>query len=138
MNIAQTRCNYNNIINDLGKDLVTSICRELESGWRLQFVFDNFDFKILANIILKNHKNSDMHWIGQFVTFNRISNEHLDDEKPLIDDPALFTNANYLLSASDLEKILDYYTVLAARILIEFLPCLMPLAKVIPKHIKHM
>ena len=133
MNIAQTRCNYN-IINDLGKDLVTSICRELERGQRLQFLFDNFDFKILAYIILKNHKNSYMHWIGQFVTFDRISNEHLDDEKPLIDDPALFINANYLLSASDLEKILDYYTVLAARILIEFFS----LAKVIPKHIKHM
>ena len=86
MNITQTRCNYNNIIDDLGKDLVTSVCRELESGRKLRFVFDNFDFRILANIILKNHKNSDMHWIGQFVTFDRISSEHLDDEKPLVDD----------------------------------------------------
>ena len=129
MSIAQTRCNYNNIVDDLGTDLVTSIC--------LRFVFDNFDFRILSNIILKNHKNSDMHWIGQFLTFDRISSEHLDAQNPLVDDSALFTNKNYLLSASDLEKILDCYTVLAARILTEFFPCLMPLAKVIPKHIKH-
>ena len=137
MNIAQTRCNYN-VVDDLGKDSVTSICRELESGCKLRFVFDNFDFRILANVILKNHKNSNMYWMGQFLTFDRISSEHLDDEKPLVDDPALFTNENYLLSAPDLEKFLDCYTVLAARILTEFFACLMRLAKVIPKHIKHM
>ena len=129
MNIAQTRCNYNSIVDDLGTDLVTSIC--------LRFVFDNFDFRILSNIVLKNHKNSDMDWIGQFLKFDRISSEHLDAQNPLVDDSALFTNKNYLLSASDLEKSLDCYTVLAARILTEFFPCLMPLAKVIPKHIKH-
>ena len=28
-----------------------------------QIWFQNFNFKILANVILKNHRNSDFHWI---------------------------------------------------------------------------
>ena len=89
----------------------------------------------LRILYFKITKIAILQGIGQFLTFDRISGEHLDDEKPLVDDPALFTNENYLLSALDLEKMLDCYTVLAARILTEFFPCLMPLAKVIPKHI---
>ena len=40
------------------------------------------DFKILANVILQNHRNSDMHWIAHFLTFDRVSSENLDDSKP--------------------------------------------------------
>ena len=137
MNITQTRNQYNNIMDDVGKDLTGMISEQLKKGQPFRIVFDNLDFRILANIILKNHRSSDIHWIGHFVTFDRVKSDHLDDEIPLVSDESLFDNGNYLLSKEELEKILDHYTVLAARILVEFVPCLSQMAKVVPKHIEH-
>ena len=37
----------------------------------LRIVFDNFDFRIMSNVTLPDHKNADMHWIAQFATFDR-------------------------------------------------------------------
>ena len=55
------------------------------SGQEMRVIFDNFDFRILANIILRNHCNSDMHWIAQYVTFDRVPSSHLDDSQPILD-----------------------------------------------------
>ena len=78
------------------------------SSMELRVTFDNFDFKILANVILKNHRNSDFHWITHYLTFDRISSAGLDDTKPLVNDINTFSNSNYLLhirmSFSILEK----------------------------------
>ena len=59
---------------------------KVESGQEMRVIFDNFDFRILANIILRNHRNSDMHWIAQYVTFNRVPSSHLDDSQPILPD----------------------------------------------------
>ena len=59
MNITRTRAQHNNIIDDVGKDLVLTIRQELIKGQPLRIIFDNMDFRILANIILKNNRNSD-------------------------------------------------------------------------------
>ena len=56
------------------------------SSMELRATFDNFDFKILANVILKNHRNPDCHWITHYLTFDRISSAGLDDTKPLVND----------------------------------------------------
>ena len=61
-------------------------------------MLENFDFPVLANIILRNHRNSDMHCIAQYITFNRVLSNHLDDSKPMVENIADFENANYLLS----------------------------------------
>ena len=136
MNVTQTRNQHNNILDDVGKDLIGMISKQLTKGQPLRIVFDNLDFRILANI-LKNHRNSIIHWNGHFITFYRINSDHLDDESPLIPNESLFDNGNYLLDKEELEKILDHYTVITARILIEFVPCLSQMAKVVPRHIEH-
>ncbi len=100
-------------------------------------VFDNFDFKVLANIILRNHRNSDMHWIAHYVTFDRISSTHLDDSKPIVPNIMDFENANYLMSKSELDQQRNDYIILVARVLVEFFPALKPLQDVIPSHISH-
>ena len=94
----------------------------------LRATFDDFDFKILANVILKNHRNSDFHWITHYLTFDRISSAGLDDTKPLVNDIDTFSNFNYLR---------EEFIVLVSRVLVEFFPCLSSLASLIPKHIKH-
>ena len=57
-----------------------------ESGQEIRVIFDNFDFRILANIILRKHRSSDMHWIAQYVTFDRVPFSHLDDSQSILPD----------------------------------------------------
>ena len=82
-------------MDDIGGNLRQEIRSLLNTEGRPRIVFDNFDFKILANIILPNHRNSDMHWIAHFVTFDRIPSDHLDDSKPLVSDIKTFENKEY-------------------------------------------
>ena len=103
----------------------------------LRATFDNFDFKILANVILKNHRNSDFHWISHYLTLDRISSVGLDDTKPLVNDIGTFSNSNYLLCKDELQLFRKEFIVLVSRVLVEFFPCLSSLESVIPKHIKH-
>ena len=73
---------------------------------------------------LPSRKNADMHWIAQFATFNRIPSDHLDDTKPLVASIDDFENKEYLLSIEELEKLKSDFTVLVARVLVEFFRCL--------------
>ena len=69
------------------KLILSSITKaKVESGQEMRVIFDNFFFRILANIILRNHRSSDMHWIAQYVTFDRIPSSHLDDSQPILPD----------------------------------------------------
>ena len=98
--------------------------------------FDNLDFKILVNIILQNHRPSDMHWIVHYVTFDRVPCDHLDDSKPL-SDGTRFEKIEYLLSQGELDKLRSDFIVLVARILADFFEFMEPLQSAIPKHIQH-
>lgn len=109
----------------------------MKSGKEIRVVFDNFDFQILANIILRNHHNSDMHWIAQYITFDRVPSNHLDDSKPIVANIADFENVSYLLSKAELEQQRKDYIILVARVLIEYFPVLQPLQDAIPSHIPH-
>ena len=70
--IAQSRESLRNMMDSLGSNLASVVKAHVESGQDLRVVFDNLDFRILANIILRNHRNSDMHWIAHYVTFERV------------------------------------------------------------------
>jgi hypothetical protein len=89
-------------MDDVGGDLKTEVKQLVKTNGKPRMVFDNFDFKILANIILPNHRNSDMHWIAQFMTFDRFPSDHLDNTKPLVTDIKLFSNKEYLLTETEL------------------------------------
>ena len=93
----------------------------------MRVVFDNFDFKILANIILRNHRNYCMHWIAQYVTFDRVPSSHLDDSQPIVPDIKDYDNVNYLMSKIELDQQRNNCIIVVARVLIEFFPALEPL-----------
>ena len=64
-------------MDDVGGNLKDDIRELMKTEGRPRLVFDNFDFKILANIILPNHRNSNIHWIAHFLTFDRIPCDNL-------------------------------------------------------------
>lgn len=117
--------------------LFSIIMLQVESGKEIRVVFDNFDFRVLANIILHNHRNSDMHWIAQYMTFDRVPSNHLDDSKPIVPNIMDFENVNYLLSKDQLEMQRKDYIILVARVLSDYFPVLQPLQDAIPAHILH-
>jgi hypothetical protein len=124
-------------MDDVGGNLKKDIRQLLNSEGRPRLVFDNFDFKILANIILPNHRNSDMHWIGHFLTFDRVPSDHLDNMKPLVSDIKLFENKEYLLDDEELKKMKVDFCTLVLRILVQFFPCLKHVKDVVIQHIPH-
>ena len=48
---------------DMGADLINSVQNNVAACLEPHIVFDNLDFKTLANVYELNHRNSDMHWI---------------------------------------------------------------------------
>ena len=124
-------------MDDVGGDLQNKLKQLVKTEGKPRMVFDNFDFKILANIILPNHQNSDMHWIAQFMTFDRFPCDHLDNTKPLVTDAKLFNNKEYLLTETELQTIKSNFCTLVMRILVEFFPCMKHLKSVVDDHIPH-
>ena len=124
-------------MDDVGGNLKDDIRELMKTDGRPRLVFDNFDFKILANIILPNHRNSDIHWIAHFLTFDRIPCDNLDDSKPLVSDIKLFENKEYLLDEEELKKMKSDFTILVTRILVQFLECLRPVKNEVITHIPH-
>lgn len=137
MGIAVTREGYRTIMDDMGSDLLDRVRKNIAVGLEPRIVFDNLDFKILVNIILTNHRNSDHHWIAHFVTFDRVSSQNLDDSKPQVANIKDFENIEYLLNKEELEKLRSDFIVLVARVLKEFFKFMEALGDVIPKHISH-
>lgn len=75
--ITKTRESYRLIMDDIGADL---------KNIPLPISCLLMDFRVLVNIILKNHQNSDMHWIAHYLTFDKVSCQGLDNNKPLVSD----------------------------------------------------
>jgi hypothetical protein len=124
-------------LDDLQDGVMDYIKKMVKEGKEIRWTFDNFDFNILTNIIISGYKNSDMHWICQYITFDRVPSSHLDDSKPLVEDISKFENKEYLLSKSELQNTRFEYIVLISRILLDFFPCLKVIKNVVPSHIEH-
>ncbi len=136
--ITVTRDGYRSIMDDMGDDLIQSVRKNVAAGLEPRIVFDNLDFKVLANVILQNHRNSDMHWIAHFLTFDRVNSKDLDDSKPQVTDVKDFELIEYLLNKDELQKLRSDFIVLVARVLKEFFSFMEGLDEsVIPKHISH-
>ncbi|XP_028403965.1 uncharacterized protein LOC114526566 [Dendronephthya gigantea] len=137
LGITQTRKSFVNLMDDVGGNLIDDLKKFVSNEGEMRIVFDNFDFKVLANIILRNHCNSDMHWIGHYVTFDRIPSDHLDDTKPLVSDINKFKKMNYLLNEDELQMMNSDFTTLVTRVLVEYIPCLQHLNSSVCQHIPH-
>ena len=125
------------MLDDLDGGLIDHIRGKVKEGLELRVTFDNFDFQVLANIIVKGHQNSDMHWITQYITFDRVPSKGLNDIVPIIRDIKEFDNSNYLLSKCELQDQRRDYITLVSRVLVEYFPSLKSIKSVVPKHITH-
>lgn len=86
MGITVTRDGYRTIMDHMGPDLIDRVRKNVAAGLKPRIIFDNPEFKIVVNIMLTNHRNSDHHWSTHFLTFNRVSSQNFDDSKPQMAD----------------------------------------------------
>ena len=107
--ITQSRESFHNIRDDLGSNLPSIIKAKVDSGQELRVVFDNFDVRILTDIILSNHRNSDMHWIAQHVTFDRVPSSHLDDSKRCSRLVIFYFKEKFFVSHASASHLRDVY-----------------------------
>jgi hypothetical protein len=137
MGASQTRSAYSLTISAISDNLVPEVRKMVSKGHEIRVVFDNCDFKVLANIMLSNHQNSDYHWIAQYITFDRVSSKDLDDTKPIVDDLTKLDNVNYLLNETELKRMRAEMVIIVGRVLVEFFESLRCLKVVTQEHIGH-
>lgn len=123
-------------MDQIGSGLVSKVQKLVQEGLELRVNFDNLDFRILANQVLTNHRNTDVHWINQYITFDRVPSAHLDDQHPLADLKEL-PLTEYLLSLEEEKQLRSNIIVLVARVLTKMVPCLAHIKDAVPKHIPH-
>ena len=123
-------------MDEIGSGLVSKLQKLVQEGLQLRVNFDNLDFKILANQVLTSHCNADVHWINQYITFDRVPSAHLDDQKPLADLKEL-PLTEYILSQEEERQLRNNMIVLVARVLTKMIPCLAYIKDAVPKHIPH-
>ena len=124
-------------MDQIGSGLVSKVQKLVQEGLELRVNFDNLDFRILANQVLTNHRNTDVHWINQYITFDRVPSPHLDDQHPLADLKEL-PLTEYLLSQEEEKQFRSNITVLVARVLTKMVPCFAHIKDAVPKHIPHL
>ena len=124
-------------MDQIGSGLVSKVQKLVQEGLELRVNFDNLDFRILANQVLTNHRNTDVHWINQYITFDTVPSPHLDDQHPLADLKEL-PLTEYLLSQEEEKQFRSNITVLVARVLTKMVPCLAHIKDAVPKHIPHL
>lgn len=78
----------------------------------------------------------DIHWINQYITFDRVIASQLDDSKPIADLKDLPLSI-YMLTEDERRQHRSNLIVLVARVLTQKIPCLSSLADAVPKHIQH-
>ena len=107
---------------------------ELSSEFKVPF--DNFDIYPRVRDMTEDHQNKDTHWVNHNVVFNRLSGNHLPDDKPISSIKDL-DNARLLPSMSDHScQRLDYKT-LVQRVLTNNLQCFESLKGEVTNHIPH-
>lgn len=84
----------------------------------------------------EDNQNKDIHWVNHNRVKNRVSGNHLPDDKPICD---ILELDNYKITPSSTEHILQKcdYIILVERILVTSIPYLGFCSDVINLHIPH-
>ena len=99
-------------------------------------VVDNWDLRQEVRHMTSDHQNSDIHWVNHNTVENRVSGNHLPDDKP-VKNIMDIENKDLLPSIADHKELYNNYLVHIQRILTKRIPSLEGLSSNVPKHIKH-
>ena len=101
-----------------------------------QIIFDNLNFYVFAKHMTSEIQNKSVHWVNLLGVQDRITNDGLDDSKPLKSVYDL-TNADFIPSLADNIDLLNDIIPQFARILVDNIKALASFKSVIVRHIPH-
>ena len=99
-------------------------------------VLDNVDLRVLASDMTSDNQNKDYHWCNHNAYRDRVNPTHLPDDGPTADLQEV-PNSTFLPSLTDQKALLNDFTVLIGRVLVENLTAFEIFKDVVPLHIKH-
>lgn len=99
-------------------------------------VLDNVDLRVLASDMTSDNQNKDYHWCNHNAYLDRVNPTHLPDDAPIADLQEV-PNSTFLPSLADQKALLNDFTVLIGRVLVENLTAFEIFKDVVPLHIKH-
>ena len=99
-------------------------------------VVDNWDLRQEVRHMTSDHQNTDIHWVNHNIVENRVSGNHLPDDKP-VKNVMDVENKDLIPSIADHKELYNNYLVHIQRILTKRIPSLEGLSSNVPKHIKH-
>ena len=99
-------------------------------------VLDNVDIRVLASDMTSDNQNKDYHWCNHNAYRDRVNPTHLPDDGPIADLQEV-PNSAFLPSLTDQKALLNDFTVLISRVLVENLTEFEIFKDVVPIHIKH-
>ena len=99
-------------------------------------VVDNWDLRQEVQHMTSDHQNTDIHWVNHNLVENRVSGNHLPDDRP-VKDVLDVENKDLIPSFADHKELYNNYLVHIQRILTRRIPALQWLSNQVPKHIWH-
>ena len=109
--------------------------KEIGPGWKI--AFDNIDIFQKVREMTEDNQNKDHHWINHVKVTNRISGNHLPDDKPLCDSVLDLDNYKVIPSVPEHISQRGNYIILIERVIAEDIPCLSFCKDVVTAHIPH-
>ncbi|XP_067021001.1 uncharacterized protein [Acropora muricata] len=104
-------------------------------GWKI--AFDNIDIYQRVREMTEENQNKDLHWVNHVKITNRVSGNHLPDDKPTLNSVMTLDNCKVIPSVPDHISQRVNYIVLIERILTEEIACLSFCTDVVAGHIPH-
>ena len=122
------------IQDEIGQHFLDHAVELLKQGRKFVLVLDNIDWDVRVHDMRSDHQNKSVHAVATSIVFNRVSSDHLPDDKPkknLAD-----CNLQDLLMLTDEEKrcTRERYKIFLGRILCEWFPAFDFFKEILPSH----
>lgn len=114
---------------------MTTDMHDIGPGWKI--AFDNLDIFQKVREMTEDNQNRDHHWVNHVKVTNRVSGNHLPDEKPIHDSVMDLDNYKIIPTVPEHISQRGNYIILIERIITEEIPCLAFCKDVVTTHIPH-
>lgn len=114
---------------------MTTDMLDIGPGWKI--AFDNLDIFQKVRDMTEDNQNKDHHWVNHVKVTNRVSGNHLPDEKPIVDSVMNLDNYKIIPPVPEHISQRGNYIILIERIITEEIPCLAFCKDVVTTRIPH-
>ena len=70
------------IHDDIGSHFMDKVVKGVKDGKTFSFVLDNIDWDVKVHEMRSDNQNKSVHAVATSLVFDRVSSEHLPDDKP--------------------------------------------------------